>query len=168
MLPALLMPALLGGGLGLLANRKDPLKGALLGAGMGAAGGYFAPGLMGGAAGATEAAAAPAMTNGAFLGEGVASGVPAWDKAVGGGLLDQLKHAGQTAAPFASAVGQSGLLGGQDQQMQAPQMQPQMVSGEQTLAALVQQGAERTQSELAQSAQERKKRRVGLLGGTYG
>ena len=35
----LAMPMMIGGGLGLLTNKKNPLKGALMGAGMGAAGG---------------------------------------------------------------------------------------------------------------------------------
>lgn len=52
MLPAFMLPMLIGGGVGLLTNKKNPLEGALLGAGLGAAGGALggAGGLLGGAA----------------------------------------------------------------------------------------------------------------------
>lgn len=43
----LMMPMLIGGGLGLLTNKKNPLQGALLGAGLGAAGGVFGTNLGG-------------------------------------------------------------------------------------------------------------------------
>src|SRR5687768_8746169 len=49
MFPAFLLPMLIGGGLG-AATSRNPLKGALLGAGLGAAGGAFVPGLLGGGA----------------------------------------------------------------------------------------------------------------------
>jgi len=53
--------AMIGGAAGGLLNKKDPLKGALMGAGLGYAGGSMAPGLLGSAPGLT---AAPAATSG--------------------------------------------------------------------------------------------------------
>ena len=44
-------------------------------------------------------------------------------------------------------------------------MQPQIATGNQTLAALAQQGMDRAQTELDAAAQKRKQRRMGLLGG---
>lgn len=69
----MLLMSAIGGGLGALTNRKDPLKGGLLGAGLGA-GAAALPGLIGGAAQAAapvangtltavEAAAAPAAAS---------------------------------------------------------------------------------------------------------
>jgi hypothetical protein len=158
MLPAFLMPALIGGGAGLLFNRKDPLKGALMGAGIGAAGGLLGP-----AAGAAEAAA-PSMTNGAFLGEGVASGVPAWEAAPTGGLLSGLKTAGQAVKPVADAAGmaqKAGLLD-QEQPMQAPPPMIQPGGGPQSLTQLAQMRNPTQGFESAQ--QERRQRRRGILG----
>jgi hypothetical protein len=166
MLPAFLMPALIGGGAGLLFNRKDPLKGALMGAGLGAAGGLLAPTAgAAGAAGGAAAEAAPAMTNGAFLGEGVASGVPAWEAAPTGGLLSGLKTAGQAVKPVAEAARmaqQAGLLNQDQPPMQAPPPMIQPGGGPQTLAQLAQM---RNPTQAFESAQqERRQRRRGILG----
>lgn len=186
---------LAGMALGAMSNKENRWKGALTGAALGATGGAAAGamgagaagGLLGGAAGtgATAAgaagsastagllggAAAPAttgMANGAFLGEGVASGVGAWDAAAaGGGLLGQLKTAGAAAKPFADAGGAAmqvkGLFG-QEQPIQHAQMQQPMPGANQILAQLAQQGAEQEQMTM-QSGAERRKRRMGLLGG---
>ena len=98
-------------------NLKDAATFAAL-----ALGGYYgvnALGGMGGAAGggAAGGAAGGGMVNGAFLGEGVASGIPAWDAAAGmggTGLLGGIGKAAGTALDFAKSnprlVG--GLLGG--------------------------------------------------------
>ena len=48
------MIPLVGAGIGAIANRKDPLKGALIGGGLGMAGGAALPGMIG-----TQAAAQP-------------------------------------------------------------------------------------------------------------
>jgi hypothetical protein len=193
MLPALFMPMLIGGGIGALTNRKDPLKGALMGAGMGAFGGAVAPGLMGSAGGLFggtpfNPAAASGMTNGAFLGEGVASGVGGWDGALGGsilssgstaagagsaaaveqgGLFGKLKQASEAMKPVASTMqmGQMmGLLDGPEQAGQAPAPMTQNSGGAQTLAMLAQQGEQGMQAQLAQDAKIRRKRRMGLFG----
>lgn len=60
----ILLASLIGGGAGAVFNKKDPMKGALLGAGLGAGGAYLAPGLLGGgaAAGTTGTAAGAAGT----------------------------------------------------------------------------------------------------------
>jgi hypothetical protein len=157
---ALLYPMLIGGGLGALTSKK-PLQGALLGAGMGALGGAVAPG-MGGLFGGTpfNPAAASGMTNGAFLGEGVASGVGALDKAASGGLLGTLKEFG----PAAGQLANSGLLDSQDPQIQPPAPMQQAGGGSQILSAIAQQGEQNAQAQLAQDAQIRRKRRMGLLG----
>jgi len=46
----LMVPMLIGGGVGLLTNKKNPLEGALMGAGVGAAGGLLSPAAAGAAA----------------------------------------------------------------------------------------------------------------------
>lgn len=56
--------AMIGGGIGGLLNKDDPLKGALLGAGAGFTGGKLAPGLLGGAS-QTAGLLAPGAASGA-------------------------------------------------------------------------------------------------------
>jgi hypothetical protein len=63
-----------------------------------------------------------------------------------------------TMAQLAPTIAQSGLLGGQEQPMQAPQFMPQAGTGNQTLTALAQP------QNTAQEAEQRKQRRYGLLG----
>lgn len=64
----ILLASLIGGGAGALTSKKDPLKGALIGAGLGAGGAHLAPGLLG-AGGATAGIApgATAATQGGLL-----------------------------------------------------------------------------------------------------
>jgi hypothetical protein len=84
------------------------------------AGGTGAMGAGAGGAGAGAGSIGGASGNGAFLGEGVASGVPAWDAAAtkaglsltGGGLLDGIS--GKALGIGASLLG--GALGSQGQQ----------------------------------------------------
>lgn len=184
---------LAGMALGAMSNKENRWKGALTGAALGATGGAAAGamgagaagGLLGGAgaagtagaagsagtAGLLGGAAAPAttgMANGAFLGEGVASGVGAWDSAAAGsGLLGQLKTAGAAVKPFADAGGAAmqvkGLFG-QERPIQGAPVQQPMPGANQILAQLAQQGAEQEQMTM-QSGAERRKRRMGLLGG---
>jgi hypothetical protein len=92
----LFMPMLIGAGLGAFANKKNPLKGALLGAGAGAVGGQFAPGLLGGG----QAAA----SSGGLLGSEAASSV--------GGLLGNP----MTAASYGTGLGtqQTAMLAAQE------------------------------------------------------
>lgn len=133
------MLPLAGAALGALASKKDPLEGALMGAALGATGGALAPaGLLGGAAGAGAAGAAAAEGaagagllgggSGAFLGEGVASGIPAWDLAAGSGVdaMGKLKAVGEIAKPamygMQAASTAKSLMAG-PQQAPAPQLQ---------------------------------------------
>jgi hypothetical protein len=148
----LLMPMLLGAGLGAATN-KDPLKGALMGAGMGAVGGTVAP-AMGGLFGSQ---AAPAMTNGAFVGEGVASGVGPWDKAMPGGLFggDTMKTLGGAA----NMAQMSGMFQDDPPVMPAP-VQP----GQGGAAVLAQLSQSAGDPQLQAAEQARKQRRMGLFG----
>lgn len=100
----LLMPMLIGAGLGAITNKKDPLKGAVIGAGLGAAGGTLAPGLLagGGAAGTAGTGAAGGLT--ASAGAGTTLAAPA-SGSMGGGL-------GLKGLLEAAPAAESGLLGG--------------------------------------------------------
>lgn len=157
----LMMPMLIGGGLGALTS-KNPLKGALLGAGAGALGGTMAPGLLGGM-GTAAGTAGPVtgMATGA-----IETGLPAFNPLTGGyvnqladtgagmkGLLDTIKPIGQAA----STASQLGLLGGNDQPIiPSPTMQTQ-TGGSQVLGQLAQ-----TPDVVAQGIEKRKARR-GLV-----
>ena len=170
MIPALMLPMLLGAGLG-AATSKKPLKGALLGAGLGAAGGALAPGLLGAgaASGAAGASASGAAAMGPVMGGEVAMGsaIPGLEAFATGytpqGLLGAAGGAAKTAAPFAGLALQSGLLDGGQQQVQAsPVAQPQV-----TATTLPELSAQLQQGLLAQRQedQHRRQRRHGLLGG---
>lgn len=165
MLPALLMPAMIGGGLGLLTNRRNPLKGALLGAGMGAAGGYLAPGLLGGATAGSGAA-------GGLLGDSVGAGMAsmaeqqAINQAMNPGLLGTLKGYAAQAQPVLNAASSAkqalGMFGSDEQPMPAPVVQgPVQTTSLPELFASLQQAQQATQAQ----DDERKKRRASLLGG---
>lgn len=95
MFPAFLMPALIGGGLGLLTSKKDPLKGALLGAGLGAAGGLLGPAL------APAAGAGGAISGSALAAESAALGVPF----AGGATLPGSAIGGTALAQEAAGLG---------------------------------------------------------------
>ncbi len=139
----LLIPMMIGAVAGAATNRKNPLKGAAMGAGLGAFGG----------------AAAPAL-GGLFSSAGVGAGAGA--AGASPGLLGTM---GQYAQPIMSAVSQSGLLGGGEQQpVQGGAPLPTNNAGAQTLTSLAQSGEQQVQSELLAAEQERRKRRVGLLG----
>jgi hypothetical protein len=163
MFPMLLMA---GAALGAMANKKNPLQGALMGAGVAATGGAAAGGLLGaGAAGAAGAGAAGGATAGA-AGAGAASGagglLGSMGGSAGGGLMGSLGQAGS----LMSTAQQTGLLGGgQEQPMQgaAPAF-PANNPGAQTLTSLAQSGQQQSQNELMAADQARRKRRIGLLG----
>jgi len=105
----LMVPMLIGGGIGLLTNKKNPLEGALMGAGMGAAGGLLSPAAAPAAAGAAAPAAAGTAAAGtgtavAGLGTGTpaaaAPAAPAWYD----GMLSGVKSVANTAKPFSDAA----------------------------------------------------------------
>lgn len=168
----LMMPMLLGGGLGLLTNRKDPLKGALLGAGMGAAGSALMPAAMGGAA-AGEAGGGllgnmgTAMQYGTVPGSQQTAMLAAQEGGLGaGGLLDAAKGFAKDAKPFADAAATGMQFADQGQQNQLPAPMPlnfQNSGGPQTLASLA--GGMQQDPRLAQADEARRARRRGLLGG---
>lgn len=149
----LLMSAL-GGGLGALTSKK-PLQGALLGAGLGAAGGALAPSLFGGVGAAGSAATVPANP---FIPEAA------------GGLLGGMKTAMDYVKPIGQAAGaasQAGLLGHQPQPITPSPMMTPSVGGNQVLNQLAQAPSENAQ-QMQMAEQMRQRRRMGLLGGGYG
>lgn len=160
---------LAGAAVGAAMNKKNPMQGALLGAGIGATGGLLGGAGLAGAA-AAEGAGGAAMANGAFLGEGVASGVGAWDASAaasaagqGGGLLGGMK----TALEYAKPVGQAAsaaqqVSGGQRAPMPAAPPMMQNPVGVQSLTQLAQQQSPNLNQ--MQQAYEARMRRRGLLG----
>ena len=91
--------AMIGAAAGAVTNKKDPLKGALLGATLGGVGGTLAPGLLG--AGATQAA------SGAAGAAGLQSGFGA--QLAGQGLLSTAPAMSGGASPVASALAAQGI-----------------------------------------------------------
>lgn len=144
----LLMPMLIGAGIGAVVSKKDPLKGALLGAGAGALGGQFAPGLLGGASGAATptgllgAEAAGSTGVGGLLGNPVTAAsygtglgtqqtamLAAQEAGMGsmpisGSLLGGVSQFSKDAAPVMSAVSTGMSMAGPDQP--APPPSPMM------------------------------------------
>jgi hypothetical protein len=182
----LMIPILIGAAGGALANKKNPLQGAMLGAGIGATGGLLAP--------AAGAAAAGAGAAGAGAAGGAAGGLGG--VAGGAGLLSGAGSAAGTAAADAAAMygveagagaasGSGGLLGtlgqygkpvmqaasmmqpGEQQQQPQAQFVPQMGTGNQTLTQIAMQG-QNTQQNLIDAEKMRRERRRGLLGSMYG
>jgi hypothetical protein len=180
---------LAGAAIGAMANKKNPMKGALMGAGIGATGGLLAPAALGagaaagaGAAGAAGAGAATGAATGAAGLTGASAGnaglMYAGENALAAGSIGSapmtlggsvgsgtgLLGMSQYAKPAMDIAQKSGLLGGGEQQPIQPAQMQQVGGGSQTLAALAQQG-NGFQEQLAQAEQERRKRRQGLLGG---
>jgi hypothetical protein len=91
--------AMVGAAAGAMTNKKDPLKGALLGATLGYGGGTLAPGLLG--AGATQAA------SGAAGAAGIQSGFGA--QLAGQGLLSAAPAMSGGASPVASSLASQGM-----------------------------------------------------------
>lgn len=112
--------ALIGGAVGGLLDKKEPLRGAALGA----AGGYFAPGLLGGSAAAGGAGSAGATAGGSMSGgllssAGTQAAAPITDLSIkaapgaanaissssGSGLAGIIKPAGQAVSAASTAQG---------------------------------------------------------------
>lgn len=144
------MIPLLGAAGGALLNKKDPLKGALMGGGLAAGGGAL---LGAGGLGAAASAAAPAAAGSA------AGGAPA-----AGGLMGMLDTAGAYAKPIAQVAGAAGNVSGL---LAQPPAQPQMPVNQggpgvgQAMQGLL------TQPDETQMAEARKRMQMGLLGGGY-
>lgn len=105
----LMIPMLIGGGVGLLTNKKNPLEGALMGAALGAGGGLLSPSAAGTAAAGTGTAvaglgtgtaAAAATPAAAATVAPVAPVAPAWYD----GMLSGVKSVANTAKPFSDAA----------------------------------------------------------------
>ena len=152
----LMIPMLIGGGVGLLTNKKNPLEGALMGAGMGAAGGLLspaaAPAAAGAAAPAAAGAAAPAAAGAAAeLGAAGAGGfgtavpglstgtaVPGLNAAAAAppapwydGVLSTAKEVAGNAKPVADAAGTAMMVAQMTKEEPPPPIQasPVMVPG---------------------------------------
>lgn len=106
-----LILAAAGGGIGALTNHKHPIKGGLIGAGLGAAGGAGLGAMGVGAAGAGAGSAA-----GGIFGDAAASGAGTAATAGGGA------SAGGLASWAKMAPMLSGLMGKQQQPQQLPPM----------------------------------------------
>lgn len=130
--------ALIGGAVGGLLDKKKPLRGAALGA----AGGYFAPGLIGGASaaggsGAAGASAGGSMSGGLLSSAGTQAAAPITNLSVqatpqmlqglsasagqSGGLMGYVKPAAEAMGAAQSA---QGLLGSSETPQPPPQVQP--------------------------------------------
>lgn len=139
----------LGGG---LLNKKDPLKGALLGAGLGAAGGAFAPGLLGGAGAAGSGA----------------GGLTATGAAAQPGAFAQLQAIGSGLKPFGeaanAAMAAKGLFSAPNQPIQASPISPTPGTGPQGLTQLVGQNQQAADSQMSIDEQKRQMRRKMVRG----
>ena len=147
----LMVPMLIGGGIGLLTNKKNPLEGALMGAGMGAAGGLLSPA----AAPAAAGAAAPAAAGAGAAAELGAAGAGGFGTAVPGlstgtavpglnaaaaapppapwydGVLSTAKEVAGNAKPVADAAGTAMMVAQMTKEEPPPPIQasPVMVPG---------------------------------------
>lgn len=179
--------ALIGGAAGGLLNKKDPLKGALLGAGMGYGGGLLAAPASAGAAATAEGAAGlltdpvRAAQTASMYGTDLGSQQTAMLAAQDAGLLtpienqtmNLMKPIGQAASAANSA---KGLLGGDQKPMpiQASPISPAPNTGPQGLAQLVGQNQQSAADRQRRDLEERMKRQEmiykigGYGGGGYG
>ena len=137
----LMIPMLIGGGVGLLTNKKNPLEGALMGAGMGAAGGLLSPAAAPAAAGAAaELGAAGAGGFGtAVPGLSTGTAVPGLNAAAAApppapwydGVLSTAKEVAGNAKPVADAAGTAMMVAQMTKEEPPPPIQasPVMVPG---------------------------------------
>lgn len=160
--------SLIGGGIGALTSKK-PLKGALLGAGMGYGGGLLAGG--GTAAGGLLGNPMTAASYGTGVGTQQTAMLAAQEAGMGfaptsTGLLGDVSKIAKDAAPVMNAVstGMSMAGQGQDQPVQTP---PPMVGqgGPQGLTGLLQSIQQGQQAQMQADEQKRAARRAALRGG---
>lgn len=174
----LFVPMLIGAGIGAVASKKDPLKGALLGAGAGALGGQFAPGLLGGASSAAPggllgAEAAGSTGIGGLLGNPMTAasygtGLGTQQTAmlaaqeagmgsmpIGKSLLGGASQLAKDAAPVMNVASTAMSMGGQEQPMPAP---PPMMSQPLDLSGVLNS----QQQEMARTFEEDMKRRQAM------
>ena len=159
--------SLIGGGIGALTSKK-PLKGALLGAGMGYGGGLLAGG---GTAGGLLGNPMTAASYGTGVGTQQTAMLAAQDAGMGfaptsSGLFGDVSKIAKDAAPVMNAVstGMSLMGPGQDQPVQTP---PPMVGqgGPQGLTGLLQSIQQGQQAQMQAEEQKRAARRAALRGG---
>jgi len=134
----LMAPMLIGGGIGLLTNKKNPLEGALMGAGMGAAGGLLSPAAAGAPA-ELGAAAVPGLSTGtAVPGLSTGTAVPGLNAAAAAppapwydGVLSTAKEVAGNAKPVADAAGTAMTVAQMTKEEPPPPIQasPVMVPG---------------------------------------
>ncbi len=155
----LMIPMLIGGGIGLLTNKKNPLEGALMGAGVGAAGGLLSPAAAGTPA-ELGAAAVPGLSTGtAVPGLNAAAAAPPpapWYD----GVLSTAKEVAGNAKPVADAAGTAMMVAQMTKEEPPPPIQasPLMVPGNGSNPQM--QGLlQSIQSTDAQRAQEEMQRR---------
>lgn len=153
---------LIGSAIGGLTAKK-PLQGALMGGALGAGGGLLAG--AGGASGASGLLGNPmtAASYGTGLGSQQTAMLAAQEAGMGsmpisGSLLGTMKDVQPAMSAIGTGVQAAGMFQEPEMPIQPPQLAPQ--TGSQTLQALAS-----PQSNIAQEAEARKKRRMGLLGG---
>jgi len=145
----LMVPMLIGGGVGLLTNKKNPLEGALMGAGMGAAGGLLSPDAAPAAAGAAAelgaagaggfGTAVPGLSTGtAVPGLSTGTAVPGLNAAAAAppapwydGVLSTTKEVARNAKPVADIAGTTMMVEQMTKEEPPPPIQasPVMVPG---------------------------------------
>ena len=153
MIPAFMLPMLIGGGLGALKS-KDPLKGALMGAGMGALGGAAAPAL-----GGLLGQAGTAASLGTSLGSEQTAMLAAQEAGMGGGLMGTLQDMAPMANAAATGIQTVQGMMPQEQPIAPPQLPQQNGGG--ILAQLAQMPQAQNMSE--QQRMMRRQQRRGLL-----
>lgn len=167
--------SLIGGAAGGLLSKRDPLKGALMGAGLGYAGGAMAPAI-GGLFGTSPAStvAADGMADATYGATGYNTGLGQQQ-----GLLDTIKGGIKTAGEYAKPIGESAMaaqaVGGMFATPQQAPVQPgpimQNTGGAQTLASIAQsnaQGLGALQDADMQRKLKQKQMIAQMMGRSYG
>lgn len=167
------MIPLLGAIGGAALNKKDPLKGALMGGGLAAGGGALL-----GAGGLGAAAGGSAASSGAALGsltdaapELAKMGYAGPENFSGGGLLDKLSGGLEMADKYAKPIGNAasaanstmGLFGGPQPQQPAMPVNQGGPGVGQAMTGLLQQDQATMEQRMAEA-----RKKMGLLGGGYG
>ena len=143
---------LIGAAGGALLNKDNPLKGAAIGGGLGALGGFAAPGLLG------TPAVAGAATPGIAGAAAPAASAPAT------GLLGTLGQVMQPVGQAANAaMTTKSLLGPEEELIPAPQIMPPM-PGNNSLSAIATQGQQAIAQQMQMDAEKRAARRK-MFGG---
>lgn len=166
----LLWPMLIGAGGGALLSKKDPLKGALLGAGLGAGGAAFAPGLLGGlgAAAPATAASVAAPSASTLAAVNLPASTSMFPEA--SAFLSQADKYMRPISTGLSVANNAGLLGGQQQPIQQSPVMQNTGMGGSSLAQLYGQLQQNDMNQQQAEMQRRAKQRelIARMGGNYG